>query len=162
MKLHILAVALTALATAATAQTSVSVGSLEHDTDLPVEVTSDTLSVANEEGQAVFDGNVVVIQGPMRLASAKLEVSYNPEEGNNEIQEMVATGGVTFVNGTEAAESDRAIYNPEAGTLVMYDNVLLTQGATAIAGDKLTVNLDDGTGLMEGQVRTTFQSGGNQ
>lgn len=159
MKQHVLAMALAILATAAAAQTSVSVGSLEHDTDLPVEVTSDTLSVANEDGQAIFQGNVVVIQGPMRLASAKLEVSYTGT--NNDIQEMVATGGVTFVNGTEAAESDRAVYDPDAGTLVMLGDVLLTQGATAIAGDRLTVNLEDGTGRMEGQVSTTFQTGGD-
>lgn len=161
MKHLTLALGFALVATTALAQTAVSVGSLEHDTDLPVEVTSDSLSVANEEGQAVFDGNVVVIQGPMRLASAKLEVSYDTTGGGNDIQEMVATGGVTFVNGSEAAESNRAIYSPEAGTLVMEGDVVLTQGATAIAGDKLTVNLDDGTGLIEGQVRTTFQTGGN-
>lgn len=162
MKYPVLAMALATLANASLAQTAVTVGSLEHDTDLPVEVTSDTLSVANEIGEAVFDGNVVVIQGPMRLASAKLEVSYDAETGTNDIEEMVATGGVTFVNGTEAAESERAIYNPDAGTLVMLGDVLLTQGATAIAGDRLTVNLDTGEGLMEGQVRTTFQSGGSE
>jgi hypothetical protein len=30
-----------------------------------------------------------------------------------------------------------------------------------MAGQKLTVNLKDGTGLMEGRVTTTFVPGGN-
>lgn len=141
-------------------ETAVSLGELKHDTSLPVEVTSDSLSVANEDGQAVFDGNVVVIQGPMRLAANKITVEYlQDDSGRNEIQKMVATGGVTFVNGTDAAESSDAVYSPEAGTLVMTGSVLLTQGPSVISGDKLVVDLAAGTGVMEGRVRSTFQTG---
>lgn len=159
-----LTAALLAAASVALAQgTAISLGGLKHDTSLPVEVTSDNLSVANEAGQAVFDGDVVVVQGPMRLAASKIEVSYaqQTEGGRTEIQKMVATGGVTFVNGADAAESREAVYEPEAGTLVMTGQVLLTQGATAISGERLTVDLAAGTGLMEGRVRTTFQTDGN-
>jgi lipopolysaccharide export system protein LptA len=37
----------------------------------------------------------------------------------------------------------------------------MTQGPSAMAGQKLTVNLKDGTGVMEGGVTTTFVPGGN-
>ena len=138
--------------------TALSVGELTHDTSLPVEVTSDSLSVANENGQAVFEGNVLVIQGPMRLAAARITVDYAQNtEGRNEIDQMVASGGVTFVNGADAAESTDAVYSPEAGTLVMSGSVLLTQGPTVLSGDKLVVDLATGTGVMEGRVRSTFQ-----
>jgi lipopolysaccharide export system protein LptA len=138
--------------------TALSVGELTHDTSLPVEVTSDSLSVANENGQAVFEGNVLVIQGPMRLAAARIAVDYAQNtEGRNEIEQMVASGGVTFVNGADAAESTDAVYSPEAGTLVMSGSVLLTQGPTVLSGDKLVVDLATGTGVMEGRVRSTFQ-----
>lgn len=143
--------------------TAVSLGELKHDTTLPVEVTADSFSVANEAGQAVFEGNVVVIQGPMRLAASKIEVDYGEaaDTGSNEIRQMTASGGVTFVNGADAAESASAVYSPEAGTLRMSGNVLLTQGPTVISGDALTVDLGAGTGVMEGRVRTTFQTGNN-
>lgn len=159
----VLAAILAANAVMAQAQgTAVSLGTLKHDTSLPVEVTADNLSVANAEGQAVFDGNVLVIQGPMRLAAGKIEVHYAvgaASGGGGKIREMLASDGVTFVNGDDAAESREAVYDPEAGTLVMTGNVLLTQGATAISGERLTVDLGAGTGVMEGRVRTTFQSG---
>lgn len=143
--------------------TAISLGQLKHDTSLPVEVTADRFSVANESGEAVFEGNVVVIQGPMRLAATKITVDYtnSAETGSNEIRQMTATGGVTFVNGADAAESASAVYSPEAGTLLMTGEVLLTQGPTVMSGEKLTVDLAAGTGIMEGRVRTTFQTGDN-
>ena len=97
----------------------------------------------------------------MRLTAPRIEVYYveAAETGSTEIQRMFATGGVTYVNGEDAAESLEAVYEPEAGTLVMTDSVLLTQGTTAIAGSRLTVELDTGTGVMEGRVRTTFTTG---
>lgn len=157
------AAGLLAAGAAAAQGTSISLGSLEHDTSLPVEVTSDTLNVANDEGRAVFDGNVVVIQGPMRLAAAKIEVQYSTDAGGgNDITKMTATGGVTFANGDDAAESREAVYDPDAGTLVMTGEVLLTQGPSVISGERLVVNLASGTGTMEGRVRTLFQTGDGQ
>lgn len=153
-----------AAASSAMAQgTEVAIGGLTHDTSLPVEVTSDSFSVKDEEGEAVFDGNVVVIQGPMRLAAARIEVSYSEgaDAGRTEIREMVASGGVTYANGADAAESRDAVYDPEAGTLVMTGDVLLSQGKTVISGERLDVNLESGTGVMGGRVRTIFQTGNN-
>ena len=147
-------------AIAAAQGTQVSVGSLTQDTSLPVEVTSDSLSVANEDGHAVFEGNVTVVQGPMKLAAQRIEVVYSKAgDGSTDVDSMTATGGVTYANGTDAAESREAVYSPEAGTLVMTGDVLLTQGAAAMSGQSLTVHLADGTGVMEGRVRTVFQQG---
>ncbi|MEM0946967.1 MAG: LptA/OstA family protein [Pseudomonadota bacterium] len=138
---------------------SVAVGTLQQDTSLPVEVTSDDLSIDNTAGVAVFEGNVIVIQGIMRLTAPRIRVEYDTsEEGNNDITEMYATGGVTFVNGPEAAESDEARYLPNTGDLIMTGDVLLTQGPSVMSGEKLTVDLNAGTGVMEGRVRTVFQS----
>ncbi len=142
------------------AQTNVAFGSLQHDTSQPVEVTSDNLSIENEAGIAVFDGNVVVIQGDMRLAAARIRVEYGTGEdgGTNDIDEMFATGGVTFTNGVDNAEAAEATYRPDDGDLLMTGDVVLTQGPSIISGEQLTVDLDAGTGVMEGRVRTIFQS----
>ncbi len=142
--------------------TNVALGALQQDTSLPVEVTSDNLSVDNEAGIAIFEGNVVVIQGVMRLTAPRIRVEYDTEDGGaNDITEMYATGGVTFVNGPEAAESQEARYMPNTGDLVMTGDVLLTQGPSVMSGEKLVVDLNAGTGVMEGRVRTLFQSEAN-
>lgn len=108
--------------------TGVQVGPLEHDTSQPVEVTSDTLTVEDEKGLAIFEGNVVVIQGEMRMTAPRVRVEYTQRtEGSGaDIDRMHATGGVTFVNGEEAAESKEAVYRPDDGNLVMTGDVILT------------------------------------
>ena len=70
-------------------------------------------------------------------------------------------GGVIVTNLGDAAEAREAVYTIDSGVIVLSGDVLLTQGPSAMAGQKLTINLKDGTGIMEGRVTTTFQPGGN-
>jgi lipopolysaccharide export system protein LptA len=131
---------------------------LAQDTTLPVEVEADSLTVNNADGTAVFAGNVLVGQGDLRLAAAEVRVEYSGD--GKSIARLHATGGVTIANLADAAESREAVYTIDTGLIVMTGDVLLTQGATALSGQKLTINLKDGTGVMEGRVSTTFVPGG--
>lgn len=140
---------------------NVAFGAFKHDSSLPVEIAADNLEINQETGKAVFKGNVEVGQGEMRLAAAQVEVEYEGGNGSTgKVQRLYATGGVTLVSGAEAAESREAVYTIGSSQIVMTGDVLLTQGQNALSGQKLTVNLDGGTGLMEGRVRTVFQSDG--
>jgi lipopolysaccharide export system protein LptA len=132
----------------------VAFGSLRGDPTLPVEVTADQLRVNQGEATARFTGNVVVVQGTLRLASAELLVEY--DETGQSISRMHATGGVTLVNGPETAEAEEAVYTVTTGIVVMTGDVLLTQGTSAISGSRLDVDLNAGTGLMQGRVTTVF------
>lgn len=148
------------LAVPVTAQgTSVAFGTFQQDTDLPVEVTADNLSVDQATGIAIFTGNVVIAQGEMRLSAPRVLVVYLEDQKG--IERMEATGGVTLVSGPDAAESDRADYSITEGTIVMTGNVLLDQGLNALSADRMTVQLEDGTAQMAGRVKTIIQSGGN-
>lgn len=138
-------------------QADVRFGGLRQDTTLPVEVNADQLSVDQTNGRAVFSGNVIVTQGDMRLTAGQIEVIY--AEGTTGIERLEATGGVTLVSPQDAAESREAIYTIDSGMVVMTGAVLLTQGDAAISGERLTVNLKDGTGKMDGRVRTIFTPG---
>jgi lipopolysaccharide export system protein LptA len=134
-------------------------GDLAQDTTLPVNVTAETFSVNNADGTAVFSGNVIVTQGEMTLSAAEVRVAYNPDR--TAIDQLFASGGVTIVNLADTAKAREAVYTIASGQIVLTEDVILTQGPTAMAGQKLTVNLTDGTGLMEGRVTTTFVPGGN-
>lgn len=138
--------------------TSVAFGNLAQNTDLPVEVTADNLSVDQDTGVAVFTGNVLIGQGEMRLSAPRVLVVYQAEQKG--IERMEATGGVTLVSGPDAAESDRADYSITDGVIVMTGNVLLDQGLNALSADRMTVQLNDGTAQMQGRVKTILQSGG--
>ncbi|MDA5093042.1 LptA/OstA family protein [Aliiroseovarius sp. KMU-50] len=149
-------------ASQALAQAQVAFGGLKHDSTLPVEISADQLTVDQADGTAIFNGNVKIGQGDMRLSAAKVRVEYaTGENSTGEISKLFATGGVTLVNGSEAAEAREAVYTIESGVVVMTGNVILTQGQNALSSDTLIVNLAAGTGTMEGRVKSIIQTGGN-
>ncbi|MGB3178043.1 MAG: LptA/OstA family protein [Albidovulum sp.] len=145
---------------AAYAQATVAFGGIRADTSLPVEITADQLSVNQTDGTATFTGSVLIGQGDMRLSAEEVLVVY-ATGGQSQIERLHATGGVTLVSGTEAAEAQEAIYSIGSGEVVMTGNVLLTQGANTLTGQKLIVDLSTGTGRMEGRVKTVLQAGDN-
>jgi lipopolysaccharide export system protein LptA len=140
---------------------SIAMGTPDFDTGQPVEVSADTLSVDQGTGQAVFAGNVLVVQGEVRMSAGRILVVYGSDASGNAsgIDRLEADGGVTFVTATDAAESQEAIYSVSGGTVTLSGDVLLTQGANAISGDRLVIDLASGTGQMEGRVRTIFGTG---
>ncbi|MCR8828259.1 lipopolysaccharide transport periplasmic protein LptA [Pseudosulfitobacter koreensis] len=137
--------------------TNVTFGTITQDTTLPVEVTADNLSVDQSTGTAVFDGNVTIGQGEMRLTAARVLVTYRSQ--NAGIAKLEATGGVTLVTGDDAAEAERADYNIDTGEIEMTGNVLLTQGASALTAEKMFVDLRTGNARMSGRVKTILQTG---
>lgn len=142
---------------------NVAFGGLKHDASLPVEITADELTVDQATGSAVFVGNVVAGQGEMRLSAGRVQVQYAVVNGQatGDIDKLLASGGVTLVNGGEAAEAQSAVYSVSSGEIVMTGDVILTQGPNALSGEKLTVDLNTGKGQMTGRVKTIFQTGGN-
>lgn len=154
-----LCAALVFATTGATAQTNVDLGGMTVDTTAAIEVTADSLSVDQETGQAIFDGNVIIGQGDLRLTAGRVQVEYGTD--TSEIARLIASGGITFVTADEAAEAQEAEYNITTGLLVLTGEVLLTQGASAISAGSMTINVTDGTATMDGRVRTILQQGNN-
>ncbi|MGV8988554.1 MAG: lipopolysaccharide transport periplasmic protein LptA [Cypionkella sp.] len=136
------------------AGTDVSFAGLKTDTTQPVQVTADQLSVDQNDGKAEFKGNVVVTQGTMTLQAATVRIEY--AEDKKSIARMIAEGGVKLAAGTDAASAQTAEYAPETGDLVLTGDVLVTQGAAAMSGQKLVLSMKTGLGRMDGRVTTTF------
>jgi len=99
----------------------------EHDGSKPVEIKAETLDIDQTAGTA------------------------------RDIDQMTATGNVTFTNGVEAAEGQSAIYILATGKVEMTGDVVLTQGANAIAGDVLVIDLNTGEARVTGDVRTIIR-----
>ena len=146
---------------ASSQQAQISFSTAAFDKTNPVEVTADALSVNQTDGSAVFEGNVLVIQGEVRMSAGRVTVEYTQDAGApNGISRLLASGGVTFVTANDAVEARDATYSVAGATVRLTGDVLLTQGPNAISGDTLTVDLEAGTGTMEGRVRTVFNTGG--
>lgn len=143
----------------ALAQT-VTFGGMRADTSAPVEVTADSLRVDQATGQAVFSGNVLIGQGDMRLSAATVTVVYG-DGGQQRIKTLDASGGVTLVSGGDAAEAGAAVYDIESGNVVLTGDAIVTRGDSVLAGDRIEVNLKDGTAAVSGRVRSVLQPGQN-
>lgn len=139
---------------------NVAFGGMKADTSAPVEVASDSLSVNQGDGSAVFTGNVVIGQGAMRLSAESVTVEY-VEGDQTRIKSLHAKGKVTLVSGQDAAEATEAVYQVESGNVTLTGDVVLTQGQNVLTGDQMTVNLATGTAQVDGRVRSVLQPGNN-
>ncbi|NKX45125.1 lipopolysaccharide transport periplasmic protein LptA [Roseibacterium sp. KMU-115] len=148
-----------ALSGPAAAQVQIGFGGVAHDSRQPVEVTSDSLGIDQTTGRAVFDGNVIIVQGDLRMAAGRVEVVYSDTGGARSVERVIATGGVLVTRGADAAEGAEATYDITAALLTMVGDVLVTQGPTAISGDRMVVNMTTGSGTVEGRVRTVLDPG---
>ncbi|MGR3373949.1 MAG: lipopolysaccharide transport periplasmic protein LptA [Pseudooceanicola nanhaiensis] len=128
------------------------------NSDKPVEVEAENLSVSQTDGTAEFLGDVIIRQGDMRLNAPRVLVEYS--EDQSKVKRLEATGGVTIVSGEDAAEAEQAEYDLDARTIVMTGDVTIVQGPNTLSSSKMTIDLDAGTAQMDGRVRTILQTGG--
>jgi len=158
--LRLAAVALAlGLAVPAAAQVDIGFGGVAYDAQQPVEVTADSLTIDQSTGEAIFSGRVIVHQGDLRMAAGQVRVIYSETAGRQEVDQVVATGGVLVTRGADAAEGRQAQFDVATALLTMSGEVLVTQGPTAVAGDRMVVNMRTGSGSVEGRVRTVLDTG---
>ncbi len=151
-------IGLLAAAPAATAQTQNPFGGFRHDNTQPIEITADALEVREAERRAVFTGDVVAGQGTLRLTADTLNVWYLEDGGETgAIERVRAEGDVFLSSGAETARGAWADYDVTTGLVTMGGGVTLAQGENAVSGERLTVDLTEGVGRIEGgRVRSVF------
>ena len=140
------------------AKTSLLLGGFDPDSDAPVEMTADKLSISEADGSARFEGNVIIGQGDIRIAANLVIVTYS-ETG--EIDKLSASGGVTVATTDESAESEFVEYSLKNRTLVMSGNVLFSQGKILMSANSLQIDLNTGAATVQGQVKTILSTGSN-
>ena len=129
-------------------------GGLKGDPKAPVTVTSQSLTLDETARTAVFTGNVLVLQGEMRMSAAEVRVEYEPDA--DRIARLWATGGVLFVNAKDAAQSQNAEYVIDTGIVTMTDDVVLTQGPATFTAQTFVADMKTGLGQLQGGVSSTF------
>lgn len=158
LSLCTLALGLFAASFALAQGTEISFSGIGQNADDPVEIAADSLSVDQDNGTAVFTGNVVIGQGDLRLSAARVGVIYSETGG---IDKLDVSGRVTLATETEAVEADRAVYDIKGRTLQLTGDVIFTQGRSALSANTMMINLATNTGRLDGRVRAILQSGNN-
>ncbi|MCB1394882.1 MAG: LptA/OstA family protein [Rhodobacteraceae bacterium] len=124
-----------------------------------LEVTADSLEVDQTTGASVFSGNVLAVQGDLRIQAQLLRLEYEPgaRAGTQRIGTLLASGGVTMVTPQEAIEAREAVYSMGDQRLEMTGNVMLVQGQNLLSGERFVADLRAGSGRMIGRVRTIIR-----
>ncbi len=106
----------------------------------PVQVEADRLEIDEQRDLSVYQGNVVIIQGDLRLQADRVEV--RGAQGKAEL--LTATGkpvrfqtkpgkGGKPVNG----EAERLEYVLNADVITLSDNARVTQGADVFSSERI-------------------------
>lgn len=135
------------------------------DAEQPIEITADSLEVMQKEQMAIFIGNVVAVQGDMRLTSERMEVHYRTgEQAKGDAQavsRIKVVGDVLMRTSTETARSKTGVYDVDANLLTLNGDVVLTRGENVVKGESLAYDLTTGKSRIAGAggVATSTQGG---
>jgi len=142
---------------------------ITHDSSRPVDITSDSLEVDDKSGVFVFRGDVVAKQDSATIYSEQLDVYYTQkksalaDDGSDDtqsrsIEKIVARGSVRIVQKERIATGERAEYVYADGSVVLTGSPTVVQGDNTIAGERITVYLDDERSIVEGGARERVQA----
>jgi lipopolysaccharide export system protein LptA len=133
-----------------------------HDTNAPVDVTSDRIEVQERADRAVFTGNVHATQADLSLDTERLTVAYSTGQGNNNVQinRLDAAGGVVVRDPSETAKGDFGVYDLDRKLITLIGNVQLTRDNNQVNGARLVIDLNSGRAVIDGGPPGVNSSGG--
>jgi lipopolysaccharide export system protein LptA len=98
-------------------------------------ITSRRLSLDQEQRRAVFEENVLVVDGDLTLTADKMTVFMSP---SNTVETIQAEGRIHATQGDRVAIARRADYDGRAGKIVLTGDPKLQQGRDILKGDTIT------------------------
>ena len=133
-----------------------------HNTNAPVDVTSERIEVQDRADRAVFSGNVHVTQADMTLDTDRLTVAYSGGQGQSglQINRLDAAGGVVVHSPSETAKGDFGVYDLDRKLITLIGNVQLTRENNRVNGSRLVIDLNSGRAVVDGGPPGVNASGG--
>jgi lipopolysaccharide export system protein LptA len=139
----------------------------------PITITSDSLEYDYKANVVVYRGEVLAIQGTVKLRSDTLTVTLERRDGDaaaktatpknaapesptqepQRVHEIVAVGGVRIDDGARWATGGRAVFEQAQRTVVLTEEPVLHDGANEVAGERVVVYLDENRSIVEGGRR---------
>jgi lipopolysaccharide export system protein LptA len=145
----------------------------------PIKIDADRLDVFDRENRAVFQGNVVAVQGDSTMKCTVLTVFYEqnrnqpggakapaPSEqasADNSIKKIDCKGPVTIVSKTQVATGDNATFDRVSNRMILIGSVALSDGPNVTRGERIVYDLNTGIANVEtapgGRVKALFVPG---
>ena len=131
---------------------------LDFSSPVPLSITSERMTVKNNENTALFDENVVIIKGDLTITADHVEVLLrnNPSQvlpsealDSEMISQLRAWGNVKIHDQTRQAHAHEAVYNQKDETLILTGNPVLLEKDYRVTGTKITFYLKDNRSTVE-------------
>lgn len=144
--------------------------------DVPVKITSDTMTYTQAGDQVVFKGSVYVIRQDIELWSdvltVLLEKKERPQNGapsvaddQGSIKKIIAQGNVRIkADKGRTGTCGKATYEADKDLLTMEDNPMLMEGANKIQGEIIRLFIKENRSEVlggKGRVEAIFNTKGD-
>jgi lipopolysaccharide export system protein LptA len=128
-----------------------------HDNNAPITISSDSFQADLNAKTGTYSGNVLIIQGDMKLRANMVKLSTV----NSKLDKVFANGNVVVDSPKSGiVTGDAGVYSVVPRTVLMTGNVVMKKGKDVMRGAQLTVNLNTGQALLGGGARTSGATGG--
>lgn len=155
-------------------------------------ITSKKMTVRNQDGQAIFDGSVVLMRGPLLVYSDRMIVLFHSRENgktgadgrkgqeaaktpvqpkgtdtmptvsNRSVSRMEATGHVKIEKENGNATCQRAEYFIDEEKIVLTGNPVAWEKGTRVSGERIIMYLKEDRSVVEGGSHIRIEGEGNQ
>ena len=121
----------------------------KHESNAPINISADKFVADSNAKTGVWTGNVIVIQGDMRMRANSVRLNVVGKE--NKPDKILANGSVVVDSpNSGTVTGDNGVYDVVAHTVTMTGKVVLTKQKDVMRGSQLTVNLDSGVATLGG------------
>lgn len=146
---------------------------IQADSKKPIDITADSLEVLQDQQLAIFTGNVVAVQGTIKLTSKIMKVYYKEKtqaatsksKDEQGISKIEVEGDVYLTTQQETARGQKGVYDVDKERLTLRGDVVLTRGESIVKGEALEYDLAlgrsriIGAGVTAGSAQNDQASG---
>lgn len=133
----------------------------KHDANAPINVSADKFLADSNAKTGTWTGNVVVMQGDMRMRANSVRVNVVGKD--NKPDKILASGNVVVDSPTSGTVTgDNGVYDVPARTVTMTGKVVLTRDKDVMRGSQLTVNLETGVATLGGGAKAPGAASGGR
>lgn len=140
------------------------VHALESDREQPATIEADEVEFDFRNGTRTYKGNVVVVQGTLRITGEKLVIQYT-EGGDEQIETATSWGNpATFKQRPDGKDSDvygegdEIVLNEIDNTLTLIENAVMTQAGNTAKGKRIIYDMAADKMTVKGMERQTQQA----
>lgn len=122
----------------------------------PIAVNADSFSADLQAETGTYSGNVLVVQGSVRLRADEVVVAAPDGRATR----MEARGGIVVESPSGTATGALAVYDIADQVVRLTGNVVLTKNSNVMRGSTLEVRIADGRATLSGGVNSAGENEG--